>query len=268
MASKTGGFRSEARPPRRGVQESFMSVSGLSLASLYSQGSIHKLSKALGYRPLLIRHTDVPLIYSNDLYNTLSDSEDEERSFVTDPFLIPDIDTAKPVMLFTPAASNKSPILPDGSRNKMFVFRGFWKIERDADYVATKADWEMMSPLARAKITQLYGGRDRSTRIELRESYLTRFKLIKAVVYPPADCDDATSWSVNDNLTDEPGIYPEIYIGDEEGHEHIYFDSYEGLKIISLRKEFLLDHLMNLGSYVSRSHSHLRLKDTAHGIVL
>ncbi|KAJ3832496.1 hypothetical protein F5878DRAFT_713702 [Lentinula raphanica] len=255
-----------------------MSVSGFSLASLYSQGSIHKLSKALGYRPLLIRHTDVPLIYSNDLYNTLSDSEDEERSFVTDPFLIPDIDTAKPVMLFTPAASNKSPILPDGSRNKMFVFRGFWKIERDADYVATKADWEMMSPLARAKITQLYGGRDRSTRIELRESYLTRFKLTKAVVYPPADCDDATSWSVNDNLTDEPGIYPEIHIGDEEGHERIYFDSYEGLKIISLRKvlakathsslEFLLDHLMNLGSYVSRSHSHLRLKDTAHGIVL
>lgn len=85
-------------------------------------------------------------IYTTDLYNNLSDLASEERSFITDPFLIADIHFLTTVMLFTPASLNACPVLPDGSRSKMFVFRGFWQVVQDTGYVGTRADWDMMPP--------------------------------------------------------------------------------------------------------------------------
>ncbi|KAJ4473824.1 hypothetical protein J3R30DRAFT_733205 [Lentinula aciculospora] len=206
-----------------------MDITKFTLRSLYSRDSVSKLSKALKIPELLISHEDTARIHTKDLYNVLSDCEFEERSFITDPFLIPDIPT-QATMLFVPALLANCPVLPDGSRSKMFVFRGFWNVSRDTSYSGTKYDWDMMSSLARTRITQFYGGKNRYTRVDLRESYITRYKLVKIYVSFPSRLRANISQPPKD---DDP---MELHIGDEEGYDRvqIYSDSSEGVTGSSL----------------------------------
>ncbi|KAE9401505.1 hypothetical protein BT96DRAFT_974768 [Gymnopus androsaceus JB14] len=157
----------------------------------YSRTSIAKFEKTLGIKTLVISHEHRHRIYSADLYNPSSDAKFEERSFVTDPFLIPS-PPPETVVLFTPAPST-----------------------RDEAYSGTRRDWDMMPALARERITTWYG-RDRSERVDLRESYLSRYKLTKV--------------SISSFLDD--GNF--IEIGEQEARPNFYSDSSEGVTGSSL----------------------------------
>ncbi|GAW04790.1 hypothetical protein LENED_006601 [Lentinula edodes] len=133
------------------------------------------------------------------------------------PLLISRIDMAR---IYT---TDLHPFSDDGD----VVYTGIVEcmpLVQDTGYVGTRADWDMMPPSARAQITQFYGGQNRSTRVDLRESYITRYKLIKTIVFFFSDLNAVVTQSSNDKDALEL-----IHIGDEEGHNQVdYSDGVTG----------------------------------------
>ncbi|KIK60217.1 hypothetical protein GYMLUDRAFT_85529 [Collybiopsis luxurians FD-317 M1] len=196
-----------------------MEMSSFSLQNV-SRASIAKIAKRLNLRALVIPRAATDRIYSENLYGASDESNFEERSFISSPVFMPAVDPQKSVMLFTPSPYSQWPVLTNGRRAEMFAFRGIWNLSEDPTYVGTRKDWEMMPALFQENITRLYGGLDRINRVDLRESYLSRYVLKRTLLSsPPKDVDFWDGY---------------IDIGEEQAQDPDYVDSSEGMTGSSL----------------------------------